>query len=302
MNQRARFCRLISLLSLTVFLTSCGEEITSDTPLDDSHLKNGAALAGLDFTTAERELMREDVGEHREAYAGLRSVTLDNGVLPAVIFDPLLLEDTAPDLADHPARWSNAGPQSRPGDLEELAFASVSELSRLIHDRQITCVELTELCLSRLRRHDARVALRGHPAARSGPGPRPRARPAARPRRLTWARCTASRTAPRTCWPSPAHPPPGAPHPTGSRCVDETATVVRRLDEAGAVLVAKLTLGALAWGDVWFGGTTRNPWNLEQGSSGSSAGSAAAVSAGLVPFAIGTETWGSIVSPAPAAA
>ena len=78
---------------------------------------------------------------------------------------------------------------------------------------------------------------------------------------------------------------------------DETATVVRRLDEAGAVLVAKLTLGALAWGDVWFDGKTRNPWNLEEGSSGSSAGPASAVAAGLVPFAIGSETWGSIVSP-----
>jgi len=73
--------------------------------------------------------------------------------------------------------------------------------------------------------------------------------------------------------------------------------VVRRLEEAGAVLIAKLTLGALAWGDVWFGGKTRNPWNLEQGSSGSSAGSASATVAGLVGFSIGSETWGSIVSP-----
>ena len=79
--------------------------------------------------------------------------------------------------------------------------------------------------------------------------------------------------------------------------LEETATVVRRLEEAGAVLVAKLTLGALAWGDVWYDGTTRNPWNREEGSSGSSAGPASAVSAGLVPFALGSETWGSIVSP-----
>jgi Asp-tRNA(Asn)/Glu-tRNA(Gln) amidotransferase A subunit family amidase len=80
--------------------------------------------------------------------------------------------------------------------------------------------------------------------------------------------------------------------------IDEDATVVQRLEEAGAVLVAKLTLGALAWGDVWFGGRTNNPWNLEQGSSGSSAGPAAATAAGLVGFSIGSETWGSIVSPA----
>jgi len=85
--------------------------------------------------------------------------------------------------------------------------------------------------------------------------------------------------------------------PFQDQVIDRDATVVSRLDEAGAVLVAKLSLGALAWGDVWFGGTTRNPWNLEQGSSGSSAGPAAATAAGLVGFSIGSETWGSIVSP-----
>jgi Asp-tRNA(Asn)/Glu-tRNA(Gln) amidotransferase A subunit family amidase len=95
----------------------------------------------------------------------------------------------------------------------------------------------------------------------------------------------------------PGQPTTWGAAPYRDQVRDELATVVARLDSAGAVIVAKLTLGALAWGDVWFGGTTRNPWNLEQGSSGSSAGSASAVAAGLVPFAIGTETWGSIVSP-----
>ncbi|MBL7961252.1 amidase, partial [bacterium] len=79
--------------------------------------------------------------------------------------------------------------------------------------------------------------------------------------------------------------------------IDEDATMVKRLEDAGGVLIAKLTMGALAWGDVWYGGKTRNPWNTERGSSGSSAGSASATSAGLVAFSIGTETWGSIVSP-----
>ena len=85
--------------------------------------------------------------------------------------------------------------------------------------------------------------------------------------------------------------------PYQDQVIDETATVVQKLDAAGGVLVGKFTLGALAMGDVWYGGVTKNPWNLKQGSSGSSAGSASAVSAGLVPFAIGTETLGSIVSP-----
>ena len=79
--------------------------------------------------------------------------------------------------------------------------------------------------------------------------------------------------------------------------INETATIIKKLEDAGAVLVAKLTLGALAWGDVWFGGKTRNPWNTEQGSSGSSAGPGSATAAGLVGFSIGSETWGSIVSP-----
>ena len=85
--------------------------------------------------------------------------------------------------------------------------------------------------------------------------------------------------------------------PYQNQVIDETATVIQKLDEAGAVLIAKLSLGALAWGDVWFDGKTRNPWNLEQGSSGSSAGPGSATAAGLVAFSIGSETWGSIVSP-----
>ncbi len=88
--------------------------------------------------------------------------------------------------------------------------------------------------------------------------------------------------------------------PYQNQVFDEDATVVQRLEAAGAVLVAKLTMGALAWGDVWFGGKTRSPWNTDEGSSGSSAGSGAATAAGLVGFAIGTETYGSIVSPATA--
>ncbi|HET9480780.1 MAG TPA: amidase, partial [Candidatus Polarisedimenticolia bacterium] len=95
----------------------------------------------------------------------------------------------------------------------------------------------------------------------------------------------------------PGHPTTWGSVPFKEQVRDETATVASRLEEAGAVLVAKLSVGELAWGDVWFGGMTKNPWNTEQGSSGSSAGSAATTAAGLVGFAIGTETLGSIVSP-----
>lgn len=95
----------------------------------------------------------------------------------------------------------------------------------------------------------------------------------------------------------PGYPTTWGAAPYKSQVIDETATVVTKLQEAGAVLVAKLVSGALARGDVWFGGKTKNPWNLEEGASGSSAGSGSATAAGLVPFALGTETLGSIISP-----
>ena len=86
--------------------------------------------------------------------------------------------------------------------------------------------------------------------------------------------------------------------PFKDQLINDKGTVVKKLEEAGAVLIAKLTLGALAWGDVWFGGKTKNPWDTEQGSSGSSAGPGSATAAGLIGFSIGSETWGSIISPA----
>jgi Asp-tRNA(Asn)/Glu-tRNA(Gln) amidotransferase A subunit family amidase len=178
-----------------------------------------------------------------------------------------------------------------------VAFAPVTVLSELVRTRQLSSEELTRLYLDRLERFgpqlEAVVTL-------------------TRERALQQAR-EADREIAHGRYRGPLHGIPwgakdllavdGYPttwgaRPYASQEIDADATVVRRLDAAGAVLVAKLTLGALAMGDYWFGGRTRNPWNLEQGSSGSSAGSAAATVAGLVGFSIGSETLGSIVSPA----
>ncbi|MEP0774640.1 MAG: amidase, partial [Acidobacteriota bacterium] len=179
---------------------------------------------------------------------------------------------------------------------EDLAFLSVGELSALLRTRQVRAQELAELYLDRLRRLDEKLQC----VVTLTPE-----------RALEQAR-RADRELAAGRWRGPLHGIPwgakdllavrGYPTTWGagpyrSQVLDEDATVVRRLDAAGAVLVAKLTLGELAMGDVWFGGTTKNPWKLEQGSSGSSAGSAAAVAAGLVGFAIGSETRGSILSP-----
>lgn len=255
-----------------------------------------AELIGLELDPAELELMTRGVLERIAQYRRLQEHHLDNAVFPALVFDPLLpgVERRARPIEP----TAIALPQlRRPADLEELAFASIPELASLVRSREVSCVELADLALARLVRLDEKlhcvVALLEERAL---------ARAEGLDRELDEGRWRgllhgipygakdlfAARGAPTTY---------GAA-PYAQQVIDEDASVIRRLEEAGAVLVAKLSLGELAMGDVWFGGTTRNPWKLAQGSSGSSAGSAAATAAGCVPFALGTETLGSIVSPA----
>lgn len=192
--------------------------------------------------------------------------------------------------------WSEAGTAGVEWDQGRLAFATVGELARWLRDGRVTSVGLTEYFLGRLKKYGPvlhcvvnlteRVAREQAAAAdRDFAGGVDRGPLQGIPYGIKDLFTT--RGYPTTCGISP----------WAERVVDEDATVVRRLESAGAVLVAKLSMGELAMGDVWFGGLTRNPWKPETGSSGSSAGSASAVAAGLVPFAIGTETLGSIVSP-----
>jgi Asp-tRNA(Asn)/Glu-tRNA(Gln) amidotransferase A subunit family amidase len=252
-------------------------------------------LAGLEFTAAERDSMTDDLSEYTRTYERLREVPLANSVAPALLFSPLPAGFAMPSGASS-FRPSAVRAPKRPADVEDLAFASVAELSAMVHARTITSTELTKMFLERLRRYGPILqcvvtltdSLAMAQAARADAelargfdrGPLHGIPYGAKD-------LLAQKDYPTT-WGSVAYK---------DQHLSETATVVRKLEEAGAVLVAKLTLGELAWGDVWFGGMTRNPWDTTQGSSGSSAGSASATAAGLVPFAIGSETWGSIVSP-----
>ena len=267
-----------------------GGEITSEIVAD------AGAVAGLDFTDAERDMMLADLHSNLEAYEALREVAVANHVTPAVQFDPALPGRDLPSET-RPFRFTRHIGLRRPADPETLAFMPVTQLSELIRTRQLSATELTTLYLERLERHgptlEAVITLMSDRALEH----------AARADReitsgayrgplhgIPWgAKDLLAAEGFRTTW--------GA-KPYEDQVIGEDATVVRRLEEAGAILVAKLTLGALAQGDYWYGGRTRNPWNLEQGSSGSSAGSAATTAAGLVGFAIGSETLGSIVSPA----
>lgn len=254
-----------------------------------------AEVAGLEFTEEEREMMLEGLEGNLRSYEALREVDLPNEVPPALVFDPALPSRRLPTGPDA-VRRSRRPDVRRPGTVDEVAFWPVTDLAELIRSRQVSSEELTRMYLDRLERH----------------GPALEAVITLLPDRALAQARRADQEAARGDFRGPLHGIPwGAKdllavegHPTTwgaapfrDRVRSGDATVVRRLDDAGAVLVAKLTLGALAMGDYWFGGRTRNPWNLEQGSSGSSAGSAAATVAGLVGFSIGTETLGSIVSP-----
>jgi len=292
------------VVGCSLFATGC-ERTPSDADAapDDATIRAAARVLGLEFTATERDSFARDLQDQRRYYGALRADLPDNAVAPALRFDPLCawpgLADSLAAAAREPAAapvWQLPTAVRRPDDPAELAWLAIPELAALLRAGETTSEELTRLALARLREHGPRLE-----CVITLLEDRALARAAVADRELRAGR-----------WRGPLHgipcgvkdllAVPGAPTTWGAapyrdQVRPELATVVARLDTAGAIVVAKLTLGALAWGDVWFGGTTRSPWNLAEGSSGSSAGSAAAVAAGLVPFAIGTETWGSIVSP-----
>jgi Asp-tRNA(Asn)/Glu-tRNA(Gln) amidotransferase A subunit family amidase len=252
-------------------------------------------IAGLEFTDDERELMLSGLDDLLEDYERIREIPIDNSVPPALHFQPVLPGMDLPAISSN-ARASRPTLIARPADDADLAFLPVTELGNLVRIGAVSSEELTTLYLDRLKRFDPEL----HCVITL-----------TEERAMAQAR-RADRELAMGIWRGPLHGVPwgakdllavsGYPTTWGAapfenQVIDEDATVVRRLDEAGAVLVAKLTLGALAWGDVWYGEKTRNPWNTEQGSSGSSAGPGSATAAGLVGFSIGSETWGSIVSP-----
>ncbi len=261
------------------------------------HIEAAEAIADLSFTEEERELIVENLNDLLEDYSAVRDAEIPNSRAPAVTFDPRRGGAEIPEGRDGPDGVEMSLPTlDRPDSAEDLAFASVPELAHLVRTQKVTSTELTERVLERLRTHDPDLnAVISYTEERA----------------LAAAE-QADREIQKGNWRGPLH---GVPYgakdllavegtrttwgatPYQEQVIDETAAAVEALDAAGAVLVAKLSLGALAWGDVWFDATTKNPWNLDQGSSGSSAGPAAAVSAGCVPFAIGSETLGSIVSP-----
>jgi Asp-tRNA(Asn)/Glu-tRNA(Gln) amidotransferase A subunit family amidase len=253
-------------------------------------------IAGLEFTDEQRDTIARGLTNNVRNYERLRAVDLPNAVAPAVQFDPVLPGMTLP-TAHHGMRFSPPRDVLRPGNLEDVAHWPLTRLAELVRTRQVLPSELTEMYLGRLTRFDPQLH-----AVVTLTADRARAQAA----RLDAELRAGNYRGPLHGIPWGAkdllatrgYPTTWGATPYREQMLDYDATVVERLDAAGAVLVAKLTMGALAQGDRWFGGMTRNPWHPEEGSSGSSAGPGAATAAGLVGFSIGTETLGSIVSPA----
>ena len=274
---------------------AAGEEPTLK-PITPEMLDAAAALAGVTIEPAQRAAMLDGLNHQRAEYVKIRNLKMPDSVAPAYIFDPLP-PGAVVDTEKMPARYSKAPVMATvPGNLEDLAFATVMELSELVRRKKVSSVSLTEMYLARLRRYDPLLHFvitftteRAMAQAREADADFGKGKYRGPLHGLPWgAKDLLAVKGYPTTWGAG-----GFEH----QQFEENATVVQRLDAAGAVLIAKLTLGALAMGDVWFGGRTRNPWNPEQGSSGSSAGPASATSAGCVAFSIGSETLGSISSP-----
>jgi Asp-tRNA(Asn)/Glu-tRNA(Gln) amidotransferase A subunit family amidase len=275
-----------------------------DERITERTLAETEKLLGLQFTEAERRLMlggqavEGEEGFFRQRNAQTRqwrSIEKPNGLAPSMVFDPRLpgveyaAQGDSMTLFDEPMA-------DRPASADDVAFASLKQLAYWMESGQLTSTGLTGLYLDRIARYDGQlqsfITVTPELALQQAAGA-DRERQDGRVRGPLHGipyglKDLADTAGVPTTW--------GA-QPYRERVPDKDAAVTRLMREAGAVLLGKTALGALAWGEVWFGGETRNPWNVAEGSSGSSAGSAAATAAGLCAFAIGTETWGSIVSP-----
>ncbi|MCL6261406.1 amidase [Aquiflexum sp. TKW24L] len=285
------------LLALGVFVgVMFGFVLAKNTiPIGREDVKAAQKLLHLDFNEAEIDTMLSYLEDNRKGYDTMRTFSLDNEIAPAVAFDPYPMDlEIVPSKGSHV--WQVDEKVKMPKDRNEIAFMSVMELAGLIKSRQISSVELTKIYLERIKKYDPKLqafisvtedlaltqSQKADEEIASGKYKGPL-------HGIPYGIKDLAAV--------PGYPTTWGAAPYKDQIINETATVAKKLEEAGAVLLGKLVSGSLARGDVWFGGKTKNPWDLKQGATGSSAGSGSATSAGLVGFSIGTETLGSIISP-----
>ena len=261
-------------------------------------IDEAAAIADVPLPAEYRQMMVDTLNEHVKNYEEIYKLHIPNSVAPALVFDPVLAS-TKFETEKRPLRISAApaiAASGVPKNLEDVCFHSVRDLAELVRTKKVSSVALTEMYLERLKRYDPQLHFvitftedRAQAKAKEADREIAAGKYRGPLHGLPWGgKDLLSVAGYRTTWGAGGFE---------NQTFDEDATVVKRLDAAGAVLIAKLSLGALAMDDHWFGAKTRNPWNPAQGSSGSSAGSASATAAGCVAFSIGSETLGSISSP-----
>ena len=282
---------IITYLLLSLSVTA----FSQDTTIQKNDLISSAKLFDLSFTTKEIDTLYSDVIDNLANYKAMHKLPLSNSV-PLSLWQTPVLPGMHFTEKQNPINWKLDNTVSLPKNKNELAFYSIEQLASLLKYKKITSLALTQFFIERIKKWgdtlqcvisiqeeiayaqakkaDEEIAQGKYRGLLHGIPYGLKDLFAVKGTKTTWGAA-----------------------PYQNQTIDEDAFVYTKLRDAGAVLVAKFTLGALAMGDYWFGGRTKNPWNLQYGSSGSSAGSTSATVAGLVPFAIGTETWGSIVSP-----
>ncbi len=280
---------------LCFFLVALAIACSQDKKIKLSDVRGAERIIGLEFSESEEDTLLDYLRENREGFDSMRALHLPYEITPALYFDPRPA-NFVPRQRQGPSEWSIPDEVQLPSSDADIAFLPVSHLSALIRSRKITSMRLTKIYLERLKHYkdtlQAVVTITEDLAMRQA------------------ARADEEVKAGKIRGPLhgipygikdlfavPGYKTTWGAEPYQEQYLADTAAVVKRLEEAGAVLVAKLVSGALARGDVWFGGKTKNPWDLKQGASGSSAGSGSATAAGLVAFSIGTETLGSILAP-----
>ena len=277
------------LLSLTLFVSA------QDSTIQKTDLVSSAKLYDISFTTKEIDTLYSDVIDNLANYKAMHRLPLANSV-PLSMWQTPVVPGMQFNSIQKPIAWKLDNTVQLPTNKNDLAFYTLEQLASLIKNKKISSLALTQFFIDRIKKWgdtlqcvitiqediayaeakkaDAELAQGKYRGLLHGIPYGLKDLFAVKGTKTTWGAA-----------------------PYQNQIIEEDAFVYTKLRDAGAVLVAKFTLGALAMGDYWFGGRTKNPWNLNYGSSGSSAGSTSATVAGLVPFAIGTETWGSIVSP-----
>lgn len=281
-----------------LFLTGIafGFALSESTKLfEPSDIKASQRLIGVAFTDAEIDTMHAYLERNRKGYDSMRTRKLDPNVVPSMVFTPFPVGTALPE-DNGPIAWEIDERIALPQKSQELAFYPIWKLAGLIKSGKVTSLELTQLYLDRIKRYDDKLlsfvtVTEDLAIAQAKKADAEIA--AGRYRGILHGIPYGVKDLAAV----PDYPTTWGAEAYKDQVIDETATLVQKLEDAGAVLLGKLVSGTLARGDVWFGGKTKNPWDLEQGASGSSAGPGSATSAGLVAFSIGTETLGSIVSP-----